>query len=546
MSGTGTPASNERAAAPNEADGASNAGPTVDSAAQRRRILLAVGLALMAVISSVSGLNVAQREIALDLEASQSDVLWMINIYAITLAALLLPLGAIGDRWGRKPVLVTGLIVFGVASTTAGLAPTTEAMLAARLFTGVGAAMVMPVTLAVITSSFPEADRSQAIGIWTGIAAGGGVVGMYLSALLIDLATWRWLFVLPVVLVAAALAVAVRHVPDSREHAEHRFDIVGSVLASMAVVGLIWTLHEGPEAGWTSAATVVSACVGGVAVAAFGWWELRHPGPILDVRLFRDRRLAIGSVTLLVVFGVQAGIFVVLFPYFQAVLGWSGLRSTLAMMPMAVAMMTASGSAPRLAAAVGARVAMSAGVGLGSVGLAMLALRVSVDGGYLSVLPGMVTMGLGMGLSMTPSTEAITGALPRDRQGVASALNDVTREFGTALGVALLGAVLTAGYRTAFDARLDEVAGPIPDGVIDEAREGIATALAAADRVGSGQSEEVGSLAMHAFVDGWQQAMWAGAVVMAALLGVVVVRGPDRSGVSPWAERRGGRPRRVR
>jgi EmrB/QacA subfamily drug resistance transporter len=501
---------------------AQNGEAVVHSAEQRRRILIGVCVALMAVIASVTGLNVAQREIAIDLDASQSDVLWMINIYAITLAALLLPLGAVGDRWGRKPVLVIGLTVFGIASAAAGLASSTEVMLAARFFTGVGAAMIMPVTLAVITSSFPDEERPKAIGIWTGVAAGGGIIGMYLSAVLVDLATWRWLFILPVALVAVALAMAIRNVPNSREPAQHRFDIVGSVLASVAVVGLIWTLHEGPAHKWAAPVTVVSFAVGVVASMAFGWWELRQPGPILDVRLFRDRRLASGSVTLLVVFGVQAGIFVVLFPYFQAVLGWSGLRSTLALMPMALLMMTASGAAPRLAARVGARLTMAVGVALGGIGLVLLALRVSADGGYLSVLPGMVAMGFGMGLSMTPSTEAITSSLPRDRQGIASALNDVTREFGTALGVALLGAMLTAGYRSAIDPRLDG----LPEDVAAGVREGIATALAVAGQREVNNPDALAAAAKQSFVEGWQQSMWAGASVMAALLVFVIARAP--------------------
>lgn len=195
--------------------------------------------------------------------------------------------------------------------------------------------------------------------------------------------------------------------------------------------------------------------------------------------------------TLLVVFGVQTGIFVVLFPYFQAVLGWSGLRSTLALMPMALLMMVSSGAAPRLAARVGTRVTMAAGVALGGIGLVLLALRVSVDGGYPSVLPGMVAMGFGMGLSMTPSTEAITSSLPRDRQGIASALNDVTREFGIALGVALVGAMLTSGYRSAIDPRLDG----LPDDVAAGAREGIATALAVA---GQGEVNNPDALASAA------------------------------------------------
>lgn len=319
------------------------ADPTIHDPRQRRAILIAVCIALMAVIASVSGLNVAQPELAIEFAASQSTVLWIINIYAISLAALLLPLGAIGDRWGRKLVLLTGLVVFGVASAAAGLATSTEVMLAARFLSGVGAAMIMPVTLAVITSTFPDEERSKAIGVWTGVAGGGGILGMYLSAVLVDLATWRWLFVLPVVLVLAAVAMALRSVPNSREDSEHGFDFIGSLTSVVAVLGLSFVLHEGPVKGWTAPETLLSLLVGVIAAVGFVVWELRQRAPLLDVRLFRERGLASGSVTLLAVFGVQAGIFVVLFPYFQAVLGWSGLRSTLAMMPMALLMMFASG-----------------------------------------------------------------------------------------------------------------------------------------------------------------------------------------------------------
>ena len=179
--------------------------------------------------------------------------------------------------------------------------------------------------------------------------------------------------------------------------------------------------------------------------------------PLLDVRLFRKRGLASGSVSLLAVFGVPSGIFLVLYPYFQAVLGWSGLVSTLACMPMLVPMIVCSGLAPRLAARIGVRLAMATGIFLGGAGLALMAILVSVDGGYLSVLPGYVVMGLGMGLAMTPSTEAITSSLPRERQGVASALNDIAREFGSGLGIALLGAVLAAGYSNAINSYLGGV-----------------------------------------------------------------------------------------
>ncbi|NEC07949.1 DHA2 family efflux MFS transporter permease subunit [Streptomyces sp. SID7909] len=494
-------------------------------ARQLRAILVTVSIALMAVIASVSGLNVAQTHMAVEWGASQATVLWIINIYTLALAALLLPLGAIGDRLGRKPMLITGLVVFGASGVVSGLAPSAAVMIGARVAAGVSAAMIMPITLSVITSTFPEEERGKAIGVWTGVAGGGGILGMFLSALLVDVADWRWLFVLPVVLGAVALVMTFKSVPDSREDAAHPFDTVGALLSVVAVVGLISVLQEGPERGWTDPVTLVGLAVGVIASAVFVVWELRRrDASLLDVRLFRERGLAGGSVTLLVVFGVQAGIAVVLFPFFQAVLGWSGLLSTVAMMPMAVMMMITSGLAPKMAAKTGARSTMSVGIALSALGLALMALFVSVDGGYLSILPGMLAMGIGMGLAMTPSTEAITSSLPRAKQGVASALNDVTRELGTALGVALLGALLAGGYRGAIDGKL---AG-IPRGAADTAREGIANAVEVAPGTGS-HAQDLVEAAQQSFVDGWQQAMWAGVAVMAALLVYVALRGPKNS-----------------
>ncbi|WP_217246620.1 MFS transporter [Streptomyces sp. AC602_WCS936] len=488
-----------------------------------RMILITVSVALMAVIASVTGLNVAQTHMAVEFGASQSTVLWIINIYTLALAALLLPLGALGDRLGRKPMLIAGLGVFGVATVLAGLAPTAEVMLAARVVSGIGAAMIMPITLAVITSTFPEEQRGKAIGVWTGIAGGGGILGMFLSALLVDVADWRWLFALPAVLTLVALAMTLKSVPNSRETSAHRFDTAGALLSAIAVTGLIFVLQEGPERGWAAPVTLISLTAGLVAAVAFVVWELRRrDASLLDVRLFRERGLSGGSITLLVVFGVQAGIGVVLFPFFQAVLGWSGLLSTVAMMPMAVAMMMAAGLSPKLTSAVGTRSTMVVGIALAGIGMALMALFVSVGGGYLSVLPGLIAMGVGMGLSMTPSTEVITASLPREKQGVASALNDVTREFGTALGVALLGALVSAGYRNAIDDRLHG----IPQGPADTAREGVANAIEVAGSTGP-HAPDLIHAAQQSFVDGWQQAMWAGAVIMGALLVYIALRGPE-------------------
>lgn len=504
--------------------GSASAEGLVEDPALRRSILTTVCIALMAVIAAVTGLNVAQPHLALDLHASQSDVLWMINIYAISLAALLLPLGAVGDRWGRKPVLLVGLAVFGAANLASGIAPTKEFMLVARFMSGLGAAMIMPVTLSVITSVFPEEERSKAIGIWTGVAGAGGILGMFLSAVLVDFLSWRWLFALPVALVLVAIVMTMRSVPNSRQISRYAFDVIGSALSLIAITGASFALHEGPAMGWLATQTLVGIALALSAFVAFIAWELRHPEPLLDIRLFRKRSLTSGSVSLLTWFGVQAGVFIVLYPFFQAVLGWSGLLATVGLMPMAILMMVFSAVAPRLSAAIGPKATMAGGVLFGGSGLALMSLLVSVDGGYLSILPGMITMGIGMGLAMAPSTEAITSSLPKEQQGVASALNDVTRELGTSLGVALLGAVFAAGYSNAIAPRLSA----FPEEAAVAAGQNIANAMVIAGE-GAPYASDLYRTAQEAFVQGWQQAMWAGVAVMALLLLFIVLRGPVRS-----------------
>ncbi|MBB5789174.1 MFS transporter [Jiangella mangrovi] len=508
---------------------ADGTGPGAPDARQLRTILIAVSIALMAVIASVSGLNVAQTKMAVDFDIAQNTVLWIINIYTLTLCALLLPLGAIGDRLGRKPMLVAGLVVFGVSSVVGALAPNAEMMLASRLVSGIGAAVIMPITLAVITSTFPEEQRGKAIGVWTGVAGGGGILGMFLSAFLVDVADWRWLFALPVALIVVALAMTLTSVPNSHERPAHSFDTVGALVSIVAVVGLTFCLQEGPERGWTEPATLISLVVGIVATVGFVAWELRRrDASLLDVRLFRARGLSGGSITLLVAFGVQAGIFVVLFPFFQAVFGWSGLLSAAALMPMAVTMMVATSLAPKMVVRIGPGPTMSAGIALTGVSLALMAMFVSVNGGYLSLLPGILVMGIGMGLSMVPSTEAITLSLPHEKQGVASALNDVTREFGTALGVAMIGAVLTTGYRDSMDDRLEGV----PQETADIAREGVATAVEVSGSAGS-HAQQVLDAAQQSYVDGWQQSMWTGFAVMGVLFVYIAFRGPKNAARTP-------------
>ncbi len=494
---------------------------------QQRNILIAVCAALMAVIASVSSLNVAQQQLAEDLGADGGQILWIINAYTLALAALLLPIGAIGDRWGRKPVLLAGLVIFIAASIVAAISGDVSLTIAARAATGLGAAMIMPVTLSVITSSFPEDQKTQAIGIWTGVAGSGGIVGLFFSSWMVDSFDWRWAFAMPIALAALSILFTQIFVPNSKENSEGGFDTGGSVLSFLAIGGIVLGIHEGPEKGWDDPLTIAGLVVGVVALVAFFFWELRQTSPLLDVRLFKNKALATSTVTLLCIFAVMFAIFLVIFPFLTGVVGWTALRSAVGLMPMAVAMMpTSAVVAPQMAKKFGSTETMIAGMTIAAVGLATMAIFASVDGGYMSVLPGLIIMGFGTGLTMTPGTEAITDSLPLEKQGVASALNDTSREVGGAIGVALLGSLLNAGYRSNFEDNIGEV----PEVVKERSLEGYQSALT--QFMGGENLEfaaQVQTVANEAFIQGWTQSMWAAVVVIGSATAYLIFAGPKRS-----------------
>ena len=481
---------------------------------QRRLILVTMCVALIGVVASVSGLNVAQQAIAADLGASQSQLLWVINGYTLVLAALLLPVGAIGDRWGRKPVLIIGLIVFAAANAASAFANTPATLIALRVVAGVAAAMIMPVTLAVITTSFPAHERARAVGTWAGVAGGGGILGLFTSAAIIDNATWPWVFAVPVALGVVALVATVMVVPHSREHGAARFDVPGAVLSVLAVGGLVLGIQEGPERGWTHPIAIAGLIVGAVAAVAFVRIELRRDHPLLDVRLFRHRGLATGSVNLFVIFGLMFALFLVVVQLLQAVFGYRAMRAATGLLPMAALMMPLSTVAPTIAQRIGYRRTVTTGMVLVATAMALLAALADVDRGYLSVVPGLLVLAVGVGLAMSPSTTAITASLPEDKQGVASALNDTAREMGAALGIALFGSILNAQYR----ANITDAAAALPPHLADPVKAGIGGALAVAGKLGP-DGPALLAAARNAWIDGMRPTMWLGAAIALATAG---------------------------
>ncbi|MGB2756631.1 MAG: MFS transporter [Acidimicrobiia bacterium] len=489
----------------------------------RRRLLIlaAMCVALVAVVASVSGLNVAQQALAADIDASQSQLLWIINGYTLALAALLMPVGAIGDRWGRKPVLMVGLVAFSLTNLASAFATEPNVLIALRVLAGVSAAMVMPVTLSVITTSFPREEQAKAIGTWAGFAGAGGIIGLFASAAIIDNATWPWVFALPIALAAVSFLLTAAYVPHSVEHTEAGFDVAGSFLSALAVGGLVLAFHEGPERGWTDAVTVAALSVGLLGAVAFVVVELRRDHPLVDVRVFALRGLAAGSVNLFVVFAVMFSLFLVLVQYLQAVLGYSALKAASGLLPMAAIMMPLSTIAPTIAERIGFRRTLVTGMLLLAGGLVLFATLADPAGGYLSVFPGIMVLGVGVGLAMSPSTAAITSSLPEEKQGVASALNDTVREMGGAVGIALIGSVLNSSYRS----NIEPIAVSLPSEVAEPVTSGIGGALAVAGQMGA-DGKALVDASRQAFVDGMAPALYLGAALALAAAVFTALRGP--------------------
>ena len=490
-------------------------------ARRRRLVLAAMCIALVAVVASVSGLNVAQQALATDLGATQSQLLWIINGYTLVLAALLLPVGAIGDRWGRKPILLIGLVVFSLCNLASSFSTDPTTLIGLRVLAGVGAAMIMPVTLSVITTSFPREEQAKAIGTWAGFAGAGGIIGLFVSAAIIDNATWPWVFALPIALAAISFVLTAAFVPHSVEHTEAGFDVAGSILSAVAVGGLVLAFHEGPEQGWNAAITVAALAAGVIGAAAFVAVELRRDHPLLDVRIFAIRGLAAGSINLFVVFAVMFSLFLVLVQYLQAVLGYSALGAASGLLPMAIMMMPLSTIAPTIAERIGFRRTLVTGMLLMSAGLITFATLADPDGGYLTVLPGILILGAGVGLSMSPSTAAITASLPEEKQGVASALNDTVREMGGAVGIALIGSVLNSAYQ----ANIEPATSALPPAVAEPVNEGIGGALGVTAQMGADGAALLES-ARQAFVDGMAPALFLAAGLSLAAAIFTALRGP--------------------
>ncbi len=490
----------------------------------RRRwwTLVVLSASLLIIIIDDSIINVAVPTLQRELGASATGLQWIVDAYIIVFAGLLLTMGALGDRFGRKRFLQIGLLVFAGASLLGAYAGSASQLILARALMGVGGALIMPSTLSVITNVFPRTERVKAIGIWTGVASLGIPLGPLVGGWLLDNFWWGSVFLLNVPIALAALAAGWVLVPESRHPAPPRPDLPGLVLSVVALTSLVYGIIQAPASGWTSAAVIGSLGLAVLAAAAFILREARAREPMLDLRLFRNPRLGWGTVAMTLVGLAIGGLAFLLTQYLQFVQGYTPLQAGLRFLPIAIGFGIASPITQRLVPRVGTTRTVAAALGGGALLFASLSF-VGPETSYWLVGPALLLIGLGIGAALIPSTDAVMAAVPDQNAGLGSAINDTGRQVGAALGIGILGALANAGYRSGIGGA---VASLSPD-LAAAAKRSVGAALEIAGGVGGPAGASLRQAASAAFLDGFGLAMLTGAVLLAAGAVAVLWRLPS-------------------
>ena len=494
-----------------------------EKAFERRWIILVVlCVSLLVIVLDNSILNVALPTIQKDLDATSSDLQWIVDAYTLVFAGLLLTAGSLGDRFGRRGALQIGFLLFGIGSVAAALATSSGQLIGTRAFMGIGGALIMPATLSIITNVFPAHERPKAIGAWAGVAGLGGALGPLTGGFLVEHFYWGSVFLVNIPIVIFGLLAGFFVIPTSKDPHAGKLDPVGALLSIVGLTALLYAIIEAPVKGWGSSETVVVGTIGLVLLVVFVLWERHSTHPMLDVNFFKKPRFTAASLSITLVFFAMFGALFLLTQYFQFVLGYSPLETGVRMLPFAAAMMITAPLSARVVERIGTKLTVAMGLGLVSAGLLSMT-QLQADTPYANIFWRLMLMAAGMGLTMAPATDSVMGSLPLFKAGVGSAVNDTTRQVGGALGVAVIGSVLATTYGdkiTSFFAGT-----PVPQEVVDATRNSVGAVPTVAQQLtdnGLGTvGQELTKVADAAFVSAVH---WGVAVAaIATLVGVAVV-----------------------
>ncbi len=473
-------------------------------------ILGVLCLSLLVLVIDNSVLNVAIPTLIRDLHASSSDIQWIIDAYILVFAGLLLTAGSLSDRHGRRRGLVTGLIIFGGTSLLAAFARDPGQLIAGRALMGLGAAFLMPGTLSILTTVFDDAERKKAIAIWSSVLMVGAVGGPTVGGFLLQHFWWGSVFLINAPVAALGILAAIVIIPESRAPAS-RPDLPGAALSMVGMTALVWAVISIPRDGWSSYQTLGGFAVAAVGLAGFAIWEARTAEPMLPLALFRNRNFSGASLSIVLLSFAAGGLLLALTQYLQFVLGYSPLRAGVALIPMIVAAMVFNGIGVVVDKRLGTRTALGIGLLLLAGGFGIMA-SIGPGDGYLKLAIALVVCGAGSGTAGPAAYGTLLAALPKERAGVGSAVNDTVQQVGQALSVAVLGSVLTAAY-----------AADLPGAVTGPARHSIGEALAVAAATGDAA---LARAAKDAFVHAMTITAWVGVFggAAAAVLAVAVLR----------------------
>ncbi|MBY4039139.1 MFS transporter [Rhodococcus fascians] len=426
--------------------------------------LLVICAAELLVVLDNTVVNVALPSMGLQLRADISGLQWVVDAYTLTFAGLLLAFGHLGDRYGRKKVMIIGLAGIALMSVGGAVAADLGQVVAARAAMGVCAAAVFPATLALIINIFTDAkERALAIAAWTAMAGFAIAIGPTAGGFLLEHFSWHSVFWINVPVALLVLVAALACVPESRAEHVGKYDPVGIVLSLTGITVVVWAIIEAPHNGWLSPASIGGYIAGCFALAAFVWWELRTPSPVLDLNLFRIRRFSLPALAIAVGYFSMFGFLFMITQYFQGVMELTPLQFGVHSLPFAVSIAVGAPLATLIAQRIGTTAVIVFGLVVMSIGM-FIAGQVEVETPYLGpVVVSMILMGLGLAIVQGPATESIMSSVTLDEAGAGSAVNDTTREVGGTLGVAVLGSIVASIYTTKVGPRIDA----IPDAIME-------------------------------------------------------------------------------